>query len=83
MVMKKEELLQELREHESFKEILSNIANENERRLIKAHTENFILQFHKEVLDPLQKIIENNPDVLQKYFSEFESELINSGSMNK
>lgn len=81
--MKKEELLQELREHEAFKEILTSVSNENEKRLIKAHTENFILQFHKEVLEPLQKIVENNPEELHKYFSKIESELINSGSLNK
>mgnify|MGYP003348900736 CR=1 FL=1 len=81
--MKKEDVLRELRENKEFKDILSAASDDKERKFIKAHTENFILNFYNNVLEPLQKILENNPDALNKAVSEFESVLINSGSIGQ
>lgn len=81
--MKKEDLLKELRENVTFKEILSSVSDDAERRLIRTHAENFMTQFFKNVLEPLQKIEENEPGGLNKYLSEIESALINSGSVGK
>lgn len=81
--MKKDELLRQLKENEAYKNILSAASSEKERRMIKVHTENFMAQFFKDVLEPIQKIVENDPEALNKYLSEFQSTLINSGSTGK
>lgn len=81
--MKKEDLLKELHEHQMFKDIMSNVKDDAERRLVKVHAENFLSTFFKNVLEPLQKIEENEPGALKKYLSEVESSLINSGSVGK
>lgn len=78
--MKKEDLLKELRDNDAFKEILSSVPDDKERRAIKIHAENFMSMFFQNVLEPLQKIVENDPELLKKTLSEIQSELIKSGS---
>jgi hypothetical protein len=79
--MKKEDLLKELRDNDAFKEILSSVPDDKERRAIKIHAENFMSMFFQNVLEPLQKIVENDPELLKKTLTEIQSELIKSGSM--
>ena len=78
--MKKEDLLKELRDNDAFKEILSSAPDDKERRAIKIHAENFMSMFFQNVLEPLQKIAENDPELLKKTLTEIQSELIKSGS---
>lgn len=78
--MKKDELLRHLRDNEAYKQILSSVPDEKERRAIKVHTENFMLTFLQNIMEPLQKIAENDPNIIKKSLEEFQASLINSGS---
>lgn len=79
--MKKDDYLKALRHDEVFKEVLSRATSETERRAIKAYTEDFIVNFYNTLIEPLNKAMEKDPDLLKKVYAEIENELINSGSL--
>lgn len=80
--MKKDDYLKALRSDFVFKEVLGRASSEAERRAIKAYTEDFILNFYNTIVDPLKTAMEKDPELLNKVFSEIESGLINSGSLD-
>ena len=77
---KKEDLLKELRENEMFKELLAAAPDEKERKAIKIHTENFLSHFFKNVIDPIQQMVEKDPEIIEKTLSKIQTELINNNS---
>lgn len=81
--MKKEDYIKILNENEIYKSVLSQAADSNEKRMISAYAEDFIIKFFRNVVDPAKKILEKDPDALNKAYLEFEKSLINSGSQEK
>lgn len=78
--LKKDEYLKLLRDNESFKSALSRTTDEKERRAIKAYTEDFFMNFYNNVFSPLARILEEDPEAINKAVLEIKNELINSGS---
>jgi uncharacterized protein YjgD (DUF1641 family) len=78
--MKKEDFLKQLRSNEVFKELLSRASNDAERRAIKAYTEDFMVNFVSNVLDPVTKVLEKDPEAMKKTYLEIEKDLLNSNS---
>ena len=78
--MTREEYLKTFRDNEDMKNLLSKAPNATEKRLIKAYTEDFLLKFYDNVIAPLSKSIEKEPDVLNKTLVKIEEDLIMSGS---
>jgi hypothetical protein len=81
--MKKEDYIKILNENEIYKSVLSQATDSNEKRMISAYAEDFIIKFFRNVVDPAKKILEKDPDALNKAYLEFEKSLINSGSQEK
>ena len=83
--MKKEDYIKMLNENEVYKSVLGQASDSKERRMISAYAEDFIIKFFREVVDPAKKILEKDPDALNKAYLEFEKSLIsnNSGSQEK
>lgn len=82
--MKKEEYLKLLRQDETYKQCLTNVKDENERRLISAYTEDFMMKFYENIISPLNSVLEKDPEALKKACMEIENKLINdlSGSQD-
>jgi hypothetical protein len=82
--MKKEDYLKLLRQDETYKKCLSSVKDENERRLISAYTEDFMMKFYSNIIDPLSNVLEKDPEALKKACMEIENKLINdlSGSQD-
>lgn len=78
--MKKQDYLKMLTENDVFKSVLKKAPNDTEKRLIKAYALDFVESFYDQVFEPFNKAIENDPDLLNKVYSELEKSLINSGS---
>jgi hypothetical protein len=78
--MKKEDFLKQLRGNDVFKEILSRASSDAERRAIKAYAEDFMINFVSNILDPVSKAIEKDPDAMKKACLEIEKDLLNSSS---
>jgi hypothetical protein len=78
--MKKEDYLKLLNENEVYKEVLKKATDPNEKRVISAHAEDFIIKFFRDFVDPALKALEKDPDILNKAYSEIEKDLINTSS---
>ena len=78
--MKKEEYLGILREDPFFKAVLDKAPNADERRRIKAYTEDFMMKFY-DVVNGLEAIKAASPETLQKAEAELREELLRSGSV--
>lgn len=78
--MKKEDYVKMLQENEVFKAVLKKAPNDTDKRIIKAYAEDFVEVFYEQVFEPFSKAIENDPELLNKVYSEIEKSLINSGS---
>lgn len=74
--MTREEYLKMLRENEELKSIFSKAPSGNEKRAIKAYTEDFAMKFYENIFDPIMKALEKDPEALNKALSELENELI-------
>lgn len=81
--MKKEDYLKALRGDEVFKKVLSQATSEQERRAIKAYTEDFVINFFNNIVKPINEAMEKDPDLLKKVYDEIENGLINSGSLEQ
>lgn len=81
--MKKEDYLKALRGDEVFKKVLSQATSEQERRAIKAYTEDFVINFFNNIVKPINEAMEKDPDLLKKVYDEIENGLINSGSLGQ
>jgi uncharacterized protein YjgD (DUF1641 family) len=77
--MKKEDFLKQLRGNDVFKELLSRASSDAERRAIKAYTEDFMMNFVSNVLEPAAKELEKDPEAMKKACLEIEKELLKSG----
>lgn len=78
---KREDYIKELRENEIFKEVLSRASSDVEKRIIKAYAEEFLNVFFDNVVQPISKEIQKDPNVVKNAAAEIEKELINSGSI--
>lgn len=74
--MNKEDYLNKLRNNPIFKTVLSKASSDEERRAIKAYTEDFLMKFLKNVSEPGEKLKKDDPDALQKAYKEIEKEII-------
>lgn len=74
--MKKEDYLNLLRNNPIFQSALSKASSDEERRAIKAYTEDFLMKFLKEVFEPGEKLKKNDPDAIQKAYKEIEKEIV-------
>lgn len=74
--MKKEEYLSLLRNNPMFQTVLSNASSEEEKRAIKAYTEDFMMKFYKNVFEPMEAANLSNPDVLKKVYTDVENEIV-------
>lgn len=81
--MKKEDYLKALRNDDVFKKVLSQATSEQEKRAIKAYTEDFIVNFFDNVVKPLNEAMQKDPELLKKVYDEIENGLINSGSLGQ
>jgi len=78
--MKKEDYIKLLNEDPIYKDMLKKATDPKERRIISAYAEDFIHKFFRDVVEPAKKILENDPDALNKAFLEVQKDLINSNS---
>lgn len=78
--MKKEDYLKILNDNEIYKEVLKKASDKNERRVISAHAEDFIIRFFRDFVDPALNALEKDPDILNKSYSEIEKDLLNTSS---
>lgn len=80
--MKREDYIKMLNDNEIYKSVLKQAADPSEKRMISAYAEDFINKFFNNVFEPVSKILENDPDALNKAITEIEKDLIsnNSGS---
>jgi hypothetical protein len=78
--MNREDFLKPLYENKDFKKILSALKDDKERRIVKGITEEFVMTF-AEVLAPLKKEIEKDPETFKNKLLEIEDTILNvSGS---
>lgn len=81
--MKKEDYLKALRADDVFKQVLSQATSEQERRAIKAYTEDFVINFFNSIVKPVSEAMQKDPELLKKVYAEIENGLINSGSLGQ
>lgn len=79
-MIKREDYIKGLRENEIFQEVLKRASSDTERRVIKAYTEEFLNVFFNNVVEPISKEVQKDPNVIKNIAVEIEKELINSGS---
>jgi hypothetical protein len=79
--MTRDEYLKMFRENADMKNLLMKSTDASEKRMIKAYAEDFLLKIFDSVIDPLTKVIEKDPDVLNKVLTKEEEDLIMSGSI--
>lgn len=81
--MKKEEYLNLLRNNPIFQMVLEKASSDEERRAIKAYTEDFMMKFYKNIFEPAEKIKKNDPEALKNAYTEIEKDLIKEKKDNK
>ena len=81
--MKKEDYLNMLRNNPIFQSVLSKASSDEERRAIKAYTEDFMMRFYKNVFEPADKLKQQDPDALKNAYTEIENDLIKNKENNK
>jgi hypothetical protein len=74
--MKREEYLRLIRNNESIKTILDSARDEAERKAVRAHVEDILLQMFDNMILPLNDQIEKDPEGMAKAWREIEKELI-------
>lgn len=74
--MKKEEYLNLLRNNKLYQIILSKASSDEEKRAIKAYTEDFMMKFYTNVFSPISTLKKNDPDALKKIYSDVDDEII-------
>lgn len=78
--MKKEEYIKLLNDDPAYKICLSKATSASEKRIISAYAEDFINKFFREVVEPTKKILEKDPEALNKAYLEVQNDLINNSS---
>ena len=58
--MNRDEVLKKLREDPVFKAVLAAAKTSEERRMIKAYAEEFLLNFHRNVFEPMGRAMAAN-----------------------
>lgn len=77
----KEEVLKQLNEDENYKSILQLSKDDTERAAIAAYTESFVAAMYQNLLGPLGKALESDPNAVNKALLELQESLIKgSGS---
>jgi hypothetical protein len=74
--MKKEDYLNMLRNNTFFQMVLSRATNDEEKRAIKAYTEDFMMKFYKNVFEPIDTMKQDDPDTLKKTYVDAENEIV-------
>jgi len=80
-MIKRDDYIKGLRENEIFQEVLKRASSDTERRVIKAYAEEFLNAFFNNVVEPISKEIQKDPNAIKNAAAEIEKELINSGSI--
>lgn len=75
-MMKKEDYLKLLRDNPIFQKVLSMSSSEEEKRAIKAYTEDFMMKFFKDVYEPALKSKINESDSLKNTIKEIEKDIV-------
>ena len=78
--MKKEDYIKLLNDDPIYQDLLKKAPDSKEKRIITAYAEDFINKFFRDVVEPAKKILENDPEALNKAFLEVQKDLINSNS---
>jgi len=75
-------MLKMLRENPHFKMILDRASTPEERRAVKAHTEDFLLRTYDNLFDPIVRSGNAGPESLKKAMEEMNTSLVKSGSIS-
>ena len=78
--MKKEEYLNLLRNNTFFQMVLSRATSDDERRAIKAYTEDFMMKFYRNVFEPMETAKQTDPESLKKMYEDVEKEIVSKDS---
>ena len=79
-MIKRDDYLKGLKENEVFAEVLKRASSDAERRIIQAYAEEFLNVFYDNVVTPISKELQKDPQGLNNAVRIVEEQLINSGS---
>lgn len=60
--------------------VLSRATSDDERRAIKAYTEDFMMKFYRNVFEPMETAKQTDPESLKKMYEDVEKEIVSKDS---